>query len=120
VNASFNGKNQPLVENPLQAIDFVLTYSDLDGILLQNLSIRRAAAPDWTQIHLAPEVLVTTFMMRRVRRPILARGPLSMEVPESAMGMLEPLRIEGVSPLSAAPDFQAERAHAVFNRFLKT
>jgi len=118
VNTSLNGRDEPLIETPLQAIDFFLAHSAIDALLLEDRLIRRATDPDWSHAPLSPDVLVTKLTIRGARRTILVRGLRAMEMSEAAMRMIEQAPLESVGPCSLSPDVQAELTRALFGGFL--
>jgi carbamoyltransferase len=88
VNTSLNGRNEPIVETPEQAVAFFRGHDDVDMLLLEKLLIDRADMTSSANLQLAFDTMLALVRPNGAQRAVLLRGPESMELSESAHRVL--------------------------------
>lgn len=79
-NTSLNGPGEPMVETPEDAIAFFLSHQDINLLLFDNYLVSRRSKLFHGAIRLAPDTIVTLIYPSAIRRIILLRRNVSMEI----------------------------------------
>jgi carbamoyltransferase len=93
VNTSMNGSGEPIIETPKQALEFFLAHEDVDALLLGPwLVVRRDMWEDEglknRRIRLADSCLVSLIFPHGVKKSLVTRGSVSIEVSQVMLEIL--------------------------------
>jgi carbamoyltransferase len=116
VNTSLNGRSEPIVETPLQAVAFFRRQPDVDLLLLDDLLVERTADASPAVLRTAPDTLLAVVRPGQTQRALLLRGADSMELSAPAYRALHGTAAITVENLDAA--VRAELVAAFLRGFL--
>jgi len=102
VNTSLNGRSEPIVETPWQAVAFFRTQPDVDLLLLDDLLVERTGEANPAVLRTAPDTLLGVVRPRETQRALLLRGTDSMELSIAAYEALSDTALITVKNLDAA------------------
>jgi carbamoyltransferase len=110
VNTSLNGRGEPIVEEPREAVDFLLAHDGLHGLLLDGDLVTRTKPwerpeLDGWVVRLAPGVVVSELHFARETKSVLSLRGFSCELSPALRDALARLRPScRVSDLRARTD----------------
>jgi carbamoyltransferase len=96
VNTSLNGPGNPIVESPKEAIEFFLSNSDIDFLIMNDWLVSRLGCWEDAQlrsgrIKRTETSLVSNLCMSGRRRYFISRGRLTLDLTSEAHAILESL-----------------------------
>ena len=89
VNTSLNGPGEPIVQTPAQAITFFITHPNVDALWLEDRLICRSPSRPWVCARLAPDTIVSVVYPHQVKRIILLRREISLEISPELFELVE-------------------------------
>jgi carbamoyltransferase len=96
VNTSMNGAKEPIIETPREALRFFLTNEGVDALLLDSWLVTRRDPWECEElkerkIRLADGCLISVIFPKGVKRVLVSRTSLSVEVSHSILEILSTL-----------------------------
>jgi carbamoyltransferase len=101
VNTSLNGRGEPIIETPEQAVHFFITHPGVDLLLLNDQLVARGASPSAGELRLAPDTIVSLIYPRGRRRILLTRRGISHEISKPTFAVLDDVDNGGVTRVDA-------------------
>lgn len=96
VNTSLNGRGEPIVETPADAVDLFLRLEDVDALALEGFLVTRKQ--DWEEnsvpsvLRLAPGALISHLYLNSSGRTLITTGKQSHEISKELARLLQDSR----------------------------
>jgi carbamoyltransferase len=119
VNTSLNGRGQPLIETPDSAIDFFLSNSAIDYLLIEDFLVKRVYKNlQWNETKLAADCLVSIINFGSNPRYILLRNGLTLEVSAKTIEIIKKLPSVKIASDTIESETLNELQAAMLSKFL--